>query len=203
MAAPVCCTPVAAGPLDDAAALDCAAPQGISHFNPVVSLVDWLLGRTSGTVMFDRHAIETATKERLSIGHLIANPAVTIGRVSQASHPAPSHRSWPPRSSEPWLASPWPSISVPTGSLQQTDPGADVNESAVLFLCTHNAGRSQMAMGFFKQLAGARAAAYPEDPNLPTKSIPPPSRRCSRRSSTFPPSSRPAGHRTCSWSSTW
>ena len=36
-----------------------------------------------------------------------------------------------------------------------------MNESAVLFLCTHNAGRSQMAMAFFKQLAGARAAAYP------------------------------------------
>jgi arsenate reductase (thioredoxin) len=31
---------------------------------------------------------------------------------------------------------------------------------AVLFLCTHNAGRSQMAMGFFKHLAGDRAAVY-------------------------------------------
>jgi arsenate reductase len=31
---------------------------------------------------------------------------------------------------------------------------------AVLFLCTHNAGRSQMAMGFFKHLAGDRATAY-------------------------------------------
>jgi protein-tyrosine-phosphatase len=31
---------------------------------------------------------------------------------------------------------------------------------AVLFLCTRNAGRSQMAMGFFKHLAGARADAY-------------------------------------------
>jgi arsenate reductase (thioredoxin) len=31
---------------------------------------------------------------------------------------------------------------------------------AVLFLCTHNAGRSQMAMGFFKYLAGDRATAY-------------------------------------------
>jgi arsenate reductase len=31
---------------------------------------------------------------------------------------------------------------------------------AVLFLCTHNAGRSQMAMGFFKQLAGDRADVY-------------------------------------------
>lgn len=30
----------------------------------------------------------------------------------------------------------------------------------VLFLCTHNAGRSQMAMGFFAHLAGDRAAVY-------------------------------------------
>lgn len=31
---------------------------------------------------------------------------------------------------------------------------------AVLFLCTHNAGRSQMAMGFFKHLAGDQARVY-------------------------------------------
>ena len=31
---------------------------------------------------------------------------------------------------------------------------------AVLFLCTHNAGRSQMAMGFFKNLAGNQADVY-------------------------------------------
>jgi protein-tyrosine-phosphatase len=30
----------------------------------------------------------------------------------------------------------------------------------VLFLCEHNAGRSQMAMGFFRQLAGDRAIAW-------------------------------------------
>jgi len=30
----------------------------------------------------------------------------------------------------------------------------------VLFLCTHNAGRSQMAMGFFSRLAGDRAVAW-------------------------------------------
>jgi arsenate reductase len=31
---------------------------------------------------------------------------------------------------------------------------------AVLFLCVHNAGRSQMARGWFDHLAGARARAY-------------------------------------------
>jgi arsenate reductase (thioredoxin) len=30
----------------------------------------------------------------------------------------------------------------------------------VLFLCTHNAGRSQMALGFFQRLAGDRAVAW-------------------------------------------
>jgi protein-tyrosine-phosphatase len=31
---------------------------------------------------------------------------------------------------------------------------------AVLFLCVHNAGRSQMALGWFQQLAGDRAVAW-------------------------------------------
>jgi arsenate reductase (thioredoxin) len=31
---------------------------------------------------------------------------------------------------------------------------------AVLFLCTHNAGRSQMAVGFFKHLARDQATVY-------------------------------------------
>jgi protein-tyrosine-phosphatase len=35
-----------------------------------------------------------------------------------------------------------------------------MTKPAVLFLCTHNAGRSQMAMGFFSHLAGDRAVAY-------------------------------------------
>jgi arsenate reductase (thioredoxin) len=37
---------------------------------------------------------------------------------------------------------------------------ADATKPAVLFLCTHNAGRSQMAMGFFKHLAGDQASVY-------------------------------------------
>ena len=31
---------------------------------------------------------------------------------------------------------------------------------SVLFLCVHNAGRSQMALGWFDHLAGGRAVAY-------------------------------------------
>jgi arsenate reductase len=35
-----------------------------------------------------------------------------------------------------------------------------MTKPTVLFLCTHNAGRSQMALGFFDRLAGDRAIAY-------------------------------------------
>jgi arsenate reductase (thioredoxin) len=35
-----------------------------------------------------------------------------------------------------------------------------MTDFTVLFLCTHNAGRSQMALGFFNELAGDRAVAY-------------------------------------------
>jgi protein-tyrosine-phosphatase len=35
-----------------------------------------------------------------------------------------------------------------------------MTKPGVLFLCTHNAGRSQMAQGFFKHLAGDQARVY-------------------------------------------
>jgi arsenate reductase (thioredoxin) len=35
-----------------------------------------------------------------------------------------------------------------------------LTKPTVLFLCTHNAGRSQMALGFFLHLAGDKAVAY-------------------------------------------
>jgi arsenate reductase len=35
-----------------------------------------------------------------------------------------------------------------------------MTKPTVLFLCTHNAGRSQMALGYFARLAGDRAIAY-------------------------------------------
>jgi arsenate reductase (thioredoxin) len=38
--------------------------------------------------------------------------------------------------------------------------GNSTAKPAVLFLCVHNAGRSQMAMGFFGHLAGDRAVAW-------------------------------------------
>jgi arsenate reductase len=41
-----------------------------------------------------------------------------------------------------------------------TTSEGDAAKPAALFLCTHNAGRSQMAMGFFKHLADDLANVY-------------------------------------------
>jgi arsenate reductase (thioredoxin) len=40
------------------------------------------------------------------------------------------------------------------------DGNATDRRPSVLFLCTHNAGRSQMALGWFRHLAGGRAIAW-------------------------------------------
>ena len=82
-------------------------PASGAHFNPVVSLGDWLLGRRSGTgidgrtlslyaavqvlgaivgaslanAMFDLPMMEIATKDRISTGHLIAEVVATAGLV--------------------------------------------------------------------------------------------------------------------------
>lgn len=40
------------------------------------------------------------------------------------------------------------------------DPDITSDKPTVLFLCTHNAGRSQMALGFFTRLAGDDAVAW-------------------------------------------
>jgi len=45
-------------------------------------------------------------------------------------------------------------------ALAKVEGLADDGKPIVLFLCTHNAGRSQMAMGFFHHLAGDRALAW-------------------------------------------
>lgn len=46
------------------------------------------------------------------------------------------------------------------GALARIEHKVDDGRPVVLFLCTHNAGRSQMALGFFQHLAGDRAIAW-------------------------------------------
>lgn len=45
-------------------------------------------------------------------------------------------------------------------ALAKVEGKRDEGMPVVLFLCTHNAGRSQMALGFFEHLAGGRAIAW-------------------------------------------
>jgi protein-tyrosine-phosphatase len=45
-------------------------------------------------------------------------------------------------------------------ALAKVEGRSDDHRPVVLFLCTHNAGRSQMALGFFRALAGDRAVAW-------------------------------------------
>ena len=83
-------------------------PVSGAHFNPVVSAVDWLLGRRAGTgisgshvvsyafvqtlggivgawlanIMFDRRVFEIATKERITAGHLVGEVVATAGLIA-------------------------------------------------------------------------------------------------------------------------
>jgi protein-tyrosine-phosphatase len=45
-------------------------------------------------------------------------------------------------------------------ALAKVEGKVEDGKPAVLFLCVHNAGRSQMALGFFQHLAGDRAVAW-------------------------------------------
>jgi glycerol uptake facilitator-like aquaporin len=82
-------------------------PVSDAHFNPVVSLIDWLLCRRSpngmslrllgfyvaaqvlgavcgavlANVMYDHPAVEIATKDRVTTGHLVAEVVATAGLI--------------------------------------------------------------------------------------------------------------------------
>ncbi len=45
-------------------------------------------------------------------------------------------------------------------AMRRIDDSSNTKLPAVLFLCVHNAGRSQMALGWFNHLAGGRAVAW-------------------------------------------
>ena len=74
---------------------------------------------------------------------------------------------------------------------------------AVLFLCTHNAGRSQMAMGFFKHLAGDRASVYSGGSEPAAEVNPAVIAAMAERASTSPPNNPSSGPWTCSTPWTW
>ncbi len=55
---------------------------------------------------------------------------------------------------------------------------------SVLFVCVHNAGRSQMAAGFLLTSRGIGSRSAPPAVHRPTRSTPQPSRRWPRSAST-------------------
>src|SRR4051794_3896020 len=83
-------------------------PVSGAHFNPVVSVADWLLGRRANSglsggsvaayaasqiaggivgavlanVIFDRAALEVSTKDRISPGHLVGEVVATAGLIA-------------------------------------------------------------------------------------------------------------------------
>jgi len=83
-------------------------PVSGAHFNPVVTGVDWLLGRRAGTgitaqhatgyvlaqvaggiggallanIMFDRRVLELSTKGRITTGHLVGEVVATAGLIA-------------------------------------------------------------------------------------------------------------------------
>ncbi len=44
--------------------------------------------------------------------------------------------------------------------MDEPEPSREATQPSVLFLCVHNAGRSQMALGWYKHLAAGRAVAW-------------------------------------------
>ena len=62
-----------------------------------------------------------------------------------------------------------------------------MSKPSVLFVCVHNAGRSQMAAGFLTHLSpAARSRSAPPAPSPPTRSTPPRCRPWPRSASTSP-----------------
>jgi glycerol uptake facilitator-like aquaporin len=83
-------------------------PISGAHFNPAVSAADWLLGRRAGTgitaatlalytvvqiiggicgavlanIMFDGRVFELATRERITLGHLVGEVVATAGLIA-------------------------------------------------------------------------------------------------------------------------
>jgi arsenate reductase len=84
-----------------------------------------------------------------------ANPAVTVGRMFSDSFAGIA-----PGSTPGFIAAQTLGALVGVALVMALYPGRTTcTKPVVLFLCTHNAGRSQMALGYFNHLAGDRAVA--------------------------------------------
>jgi arsenate reductase (thioredoxin) len=78
-------------------------------------------------------------------------------------------------------------------ALAKVEGQHDIGVPVVLFLCTHNAGRSQMALGFFNHLAGDRASPGPAARTRRRRSTRRQLPWCASGASTSPPSTPSRG----------
>jgi hypothetical protein len=182
-------------------------PLSGAHFNPAVSLADWLLGRRAGTgsALPELAGYLVAQAAGALAGSVLANlmyglPAVQVSGHHRAgdgtllgevvAHPAARNTSLPaPASSTTPTEDP---MSQPTSAHQPapvSDPGTSRRPS-VLFVCVHNAGRSQMAAGWLTALAAGAIEVRSAGTTPPTRSTRSRSRRWPRSASTSPPPPR-------------
>ena len=103
-----------------------------------------------------RHALKTAaTRLQTEFGDTIG--IETIERFLHASYDQfAAHATIP--NFLPLLAERFPRQHL--HALARIEGRIDDGKPTVLFLCTHNAGRSQMALGYFTHLAGDRAVGW-------------------------------------------
>jgi protein-tyrosine-phosphatase len=103
-----------------------------------------------------RHALKTAaTRLHTDFGEHFG--VETIERFLHSSYDQFAGRATVPNFlpllAERWARQRLTALARVEGKITDTTP-------TVLFLCTHNAGRSQMALGFFNHLAGGQAVAW-------------------------------------------
>jgi arsenate reductase len=103
-----------------------------------------------------QHALKTATT-RLQREFADAFSLATIERFLHSSFDQFAGRATVPNFL-PLLAERWARQRLT--ALARVERKITDTKPTVLFLCTHNAGRSQMALGFFNHLAGDQAVAW-------------------------------------------
>jgi protein-tyrosine-phosphatase len=111
-------------------------PVSGAHFNPVVTLADFVLGRRSGDSA-DLRAVAVYLPAQIA-GGIGGSILANLARRRPAQLSARRRSGGRNRVERPRLVT------------------IDTKKPSVLFVCVHNAGRSQMAAGFLTRLAGDR-----------------------------------------------
>ncbi len=125
-------------------------PVSGAHFNPVVTLAD----RVRGITTRDASAYIAAQVIGGCVGTVLANLMFDLAPVTLSTHAGDAHV----LTFVPLLAERFARQRL--RALAKVEGRAGDGLPTVLFLRVHNAGRSQMALGWFSHLAGDRAVAW-------------------------------------------